>query len=190
MKTRRNQIFTDSINRFNGSLYQIGDENNNWLNVQRIERKYETTSQTDISQFWNKDIQDWKNSEMSIYKFDDIGNPVEKLYFYWESNNNKWKKESRIIYFWSPEAINANHITRNDEIILYPNPTSDYISIENLSNSVSDFIIFNHNGFKVKTGIIDKDKTLKININDLISGFYILQIPDIGFFSKKIIITN
>lgn len=190
LKTRRNQIFTDSINRFNGSLYQIGDENNNWLNVQKIERKYETTSQTDISQFWNKDIQDWKNSEMSIYKFDDIGNPVEKLYFYWESNNNKWKKESRIIYFWSPKAINANHITRNDEIILYPNPASDEITIENLSESNSDFIIFDQNGIKAKTGLLDKDKPSQININDLISGFYIIRDTESRLFSKKIIITK
>ncbi|NNF35806.1 MAG: T9SS type A sorting domain-containing protein [Saprospiraceae bacterium] len=65
--------------------------------------------------------------------------------------------------------------TRNQDIRFYPNPASDLVNIENLLEGDQVFLI-SASGKIVKTCKVDGKSTHQMNINDLISGNYILRI--------------
>jgi hypothetical protein len=65
--------------------------------------------------------------------------------------------------------------TRNQDIRFYPNPASDLVNIENLLEGDQVFLI-SASGKIVKTSKVDGKSTYQMDINDLISGNYLLRI--------------
>ena len=81
-------------------------------------------------------------------------------------------------------AIVANSF--NDNISVYPNPTSDFLTIKSTSKIVS-VIIYNHLGEIV----LKQKNNLSVNLQNLDSGFYICKIEnDLGQIAFKKIRKN
>ena len=88
--------------------------------------------------------------------------------------------------------IDNNKIVENNEFIsIYPNPTKDFIQIENLDNSINSIKIFDISGKLIREignfNRLNKAK-LKINISQFSKGVYFVKITTNNNFSVKKII--
>ncbi|MGB2100148.1 MAG: T9SS type A sorting domain-containing protein [Flavobacteriaceae bacterium] len=70
-----------------------------------------------------------------------------------------------------PLSTNGGSLTEN--ISLFPNPSSAFVEVSGLSQS-DEYIIYNTLGKEVSTGDISSSE--KIDVSDLIPGFYILKL--------------
>lgn len=71
-----------------------------------------------------------------------------------------------------------------DEIVLYPNPSKDYLKISNIKNDIS-YSIYDINGRILKKGIVTKDS--KINVSNLITGCYFIRFIGESSSTKKFV---
>lgn len=72
----------------------------------------------------------------------------------------------------TPSSINEKSPEKS--LVVYPNPTSDLINIENFSDKTTAYSIFNVTGQEIKTGFTSG----KISVPELEKGIYFLQIKD------------
>ena len=90
-----------------------------------------------------------------------------------------WRREFPNAYIWlfNPLMSSTNKQVINDKIKIYPNPFSDFITVD-LDNSISDTIImiYNIEGKLVQSAIIIKSGI--INLQELDKGIYFIQIMD------------
>lgn len=77
-------------------------------------------------------------------------------------------------FTWGTEVLSTNNTGfKQNEIKIYPNPSSEKITISGLAQE-EHYIIYNVLGSKIKSGIIS-DKQ-EIDIKNLINGLYIIKI--------------
>ncbi|MFA6058375.1 MAG: GEVED domain-containing protein [Taibaiella sp.] len=75
------------------------------------------------------------------------------------------------------------------DVVLYPNPSKDYIIIENKSDNLKmqEIAVFNTLGAMVYNHHTDNGKNHKLNVNGLASGLYSIRIlTDKGFVIRKV----
>jgi hypothetical protein len=81
---------------------------------------------------------------------------------------------------------NIDELRQND-VLIYPNPANNFITVSS-STKIQKLILFNPLGDVVKTIIPDENPS-RIDLSDLNSGFYIIQIEtNQGLFSDKLLI--
>lgn len=91
----------------------------------------------------------------------------------------------KIIKITDPNlGLEDNKNIKLNEVLIYPNPTTDYVYIKNVEN-VKTIQLFDISGKLVKTFNSSEIKEDKITLSNLNSGNYILKIDNV---SKKIII--
>ena len=91
----------------------------------------------------------------------------------------------------SRETLSLGDISYNDEIIVYPNPASEKINIKvkNDQLSYNNISIINSLGQVVKTQKANSETDVNIDVKDLPSGLYLLNInSDSSTSVKKLII--
>lgn len=84
-------------------------------------------------------------------------------------------------YAQSNNDASGNYTTApNDEIkiSIYPNPASDYINVQDKDNVLSNVIIYNLAGRRIKSFNTESNQLL--NITDLPKGMYLIQFLDKG----------
>jgi len=69
--------------------------------------------------------------------------------------------------------MNLNDLELENEIIVYPTPTLNRITIRNITQ-ITEFRILNNNGKTVKNGFVNSSGEIKIN--ELSCGFYFLEL--------------
>ncbi|MFT6202907.1 MAG: hypothetical protein ACJAZY_001462 [Spirosomataceae bacterium] len=68
------------------------------------------------------------------------------------------------------------NMTKTSPIVIYPNPSADYIRIKNgEEEAIKSYEIYNHSGRLIRQ---NKVTTNEINIRDLPSGVYFLQLTN------------
>ena len=77
----------------------------------------------------------------------------------------------------------------NSKFSVSPNPANDFISISNAENIlVSGISITDLNGRVVKQNTYNNVSDIQVNVSDLASGMYMMNIvSDKGAFTKKIV---
>ena len=88
-------------------------------------------------------------------------------------------------------TLGLDELSFDNEIVLYPNPASDKISVKLKNNNLSynDISIVNSLGQVVKTQKLNNDLDFNIDVSDLSSGFYLLNIhTNSSTTTKKLII--
>ena len=87
------------------------------------------------------------------------------------------------------ECVSVDATTSNDQINLYPNPTSDWIHIDGLKDEM-EISILNLQG-QIVVRLKFQDSTTKINIENYASGVYFLQWQsEEGMQSRKFIVEH
>ena len=88
-------------------------------------------------------------------------------------------------------TLGLDELSFDNEIVLYPNPASDKITVKLKNNNLSynDISIINSLGQVVKTQKLNNDLDFNIDVSDLSSGFYLLNIhTNSSTTTKKLII--
>ncbi len=87
-------------------------------------------------------------------------------------------------HYWLPTGINYHE---SKDVIIYPNPASQTITIHNRSDIGYETIqILNTSGQIVHTSVLQSKKT-QIHINDLENGIYIIEVIGENRTTRKII---
>lgn len=78
----------------------------------------------------------------------------------------------------TPCGVLAANETTNAELILYPNPVKNILSVSNLGNSGEKIMIdiYSANGSLVKNITAKRENALQINVSNLPTGIYLLKI--------------
>ena len=69
-------------------------------------------------------------------------------------------------------AINNHSLENVKTLKVYPNPTTNFIKITNLTK-IENYVIYNVLGLEINRGVTSKDE--KINVQNLIDGIYLLK---------------
>lgn len=88
---------------------------------------------------------------------------------------------SAISITWDPVITAVEEFAKNDDIAIFPNPTSGIFSIE--GNDIKEVAIYNTNG-----GMIENNATRKIDLTAQPDGIYILKIKtDRGVIVDRVV---
>ena len=80
------------------------------------------------------------------------------------------------------------NLNRGALFSIYPNPTSDYLSINSITNNPYQIHLFDTNG-KLILEKVDLQQNTRIDIHNFPSGIYFIQIQQEGnTYTEKIII--
>ncbi|MEM5566021.1 T9SS type A sorting domain-containing protein [Psychroserpens sp. AS72] len=124
--------------------------------------------------------------ESKIFKLDlDSTSPTIETVIYEASEVQGMNFKDNVLYllettklsmFDFQSSLSVEHYNSNDNLILFPNPSEESITIRNLINN-SAYVIYNNLGQEVKKGMITiNSKT--IDINTLSNGIYILKLAN------------
>lgn len=119
--------------------------------------------------------------------FDD----VDEVRFYisaggYEGNQNFTNHSINSIQVSSP-VLSANSFELNSKLNIYPNPTSNNVTVELLTNEISTLEVYDFSGKFLFTQMLN-DKTNTINIENLTSGIYFFKVNSSeGTSTNKII---
>lgn len=119
--------------------------------------------------------------------FDD----VDEVRFYisaggYEGNQNFTNHSINSIQVSTP-VLSANSFELNSKLNVYPNPASNHVTIELLTNEFSTLEVYDVSGKFLFTQIL-KDKTNTVNIEKLSSGIYFFKVNSSeGTSTNKII---
>ncbi len=134
---------------------------------------------------WNFGDSSFSNKKTPIHQYTKAGKYLVNLKAY---NANGCLNDSTIEIVYAP--VGLNELMLNNQTKLYPNPASDFVTL-NINNTGNDFIIINvYNvvGALIKSEQLNKSNQ-KINVEDLSNGVYVIEIKNKeSTESKKLII--
>jgi hypothetical protein len=102
-----------------------------------------------------------------------------------KATNINNENDFAILSFDTDKLVGINEVTDNNSFSIYPNPTTDFITVTNLNTENQTIQITNSNGEIVKTAETLKNNQININISELSNGIYIITN---GNKSKKFIV--
>ena len=189
-------------------LYEYWEESA-WVNSDRITFSHDASGNilTELYEYWEEGL--WENSDRNTYTYDNNGNSITCIYEEWDSGT--WQaaigsysniySEQNIIgevdEFYRYEASFASFNTDiseintdNNQIQLFPNPTSDKVTV-NVGNEKGEYLIriYNSLGFMVKSETANRS-SYEINTSTLPAGMYVMEITGKDFSGKKKLIIN
>jgi hypothetical protein len=112
------------------------------------------------------------------YNYTEDGDILYYESTFYDERTNAWEiYESKIYYYPGlATAIASNTMkTESNDLILYPNPSSDIIHIQNFNGSGGQYTIYNMQGTIVKKGDV---KNNGIHISGLKAGIYIMMVEN------------
>jgi len=82
-------------------------------------------------------------------------------------------------------------VVESGAVSVYPNPSNNVVNIE-LTNNISQLVVYNFVGQVVYEQVITKDKTIQLNVRNYESGAYLIKfITTSGeSFTKKVAVTH
>tara|TARA_R110000737_G_scaffold308465_1_gene316517 strand:+ start:56 stop:1126 length:1071 start_codon:yes stop_codon:yes gene_type:complete len=104
----------------------------------------------------------YKNTDANISSLSVIN---QKLYF-------SQQRTGKVSTFNLVETLSINNNIKNNLVTIYPNPSTNYIKVSGLTESV-DYKLYNALGKEKLSGTISNNDT--INVQDFAKGFYILR---------------
>jgi len=147
---------------------------------------------------WEEDFSgildiDWETETGTGYMLEEIEGEYQFGYqnlddFYESNTFTNYPEEGSVFRFYPENAIGINGLeTTNLEI--HPNPTSDFLTVLNESNSEIKYKIISLDGRMLQQGISPKQNT-QIDLRELKLGMYFIQGIQEGVFFNKSFIKN
>jgi hypothetical protein len=111
---------------------------------------------------------------------------ITKLDIYEEDGGN-WESDMTANFFYASITINSLENNKQENLSIYPNPATDFITIANKSNKLLNIYIFDISGKKVIQQSFNSSK--KVDLSKLESGVYFIQLVDEAemIYTKKLI---
>lgn len=158
-----------------------------YRNVDRWSYSYVNGNQTEfIMQKWNSSSGEWENTYRQFKTYDANDNEIEFIYQIWNTDvtPNVWRGYLRIVTYWSlSEVLSSNEFLDKPTLIIYPNPTSEYLNITS-NQAVKQIQLYNLLGKQVL-----KTNKNQVDVRALSSGLYLAKIEyGSNTITKKVII--
>lgn len=182
----------DSLNR---KTFEIIEDSGHWAGDKIYTAKYTYNESNKVKNIYYFELTENPDSAyeeiMRVTNYyTEKGNIrlYEKTFFDYKTNT--WEiMESKTYYYpgLTTSTTNKSIEIKPDELMVYPNPSSERIYIKRLKISDAQYTIFNVQGIQVKEGVMTGNE---INISDLYNGLFIIVIQNdqktyYGKFIKK-----
>ncbi|MDD2192223.1 MAG: T9SS type A sorting domain-containing protein, partial [Bacteroidales bacterium] len=87
-----------------------------------------------------------------------------------------------------PQSLNDISIQKENEILVYPNPTKDEVYITTKGEQINSYSLYNINGQVLLKNEKIKTNSQKLNLSALTKGVYVLKVvTDKNVYSRKVI---
>ena len=146
----------------------------NWLIDSRETNTYDASGYliNSLLQQWSGFSAVWINDTQSIFTNTPSGTPTQIVTQTWDTNTSTWNNATRITFGYT---LGISEFAQERGFVLYPNPSTDLITVK-LSDSFSAaFSITDQTGRIVKNGELNSETT-SLNIGDLAKGVYFFRI--------------
>ena len=120
----------DNPNRLNSILvYKFAEIDS--FKIQKLEYTYGSAGDSILVIYyrWDFVINSWTQSEKHELSYNDTGKNT------WNYGLNEWTVSSKVFYFYSNPSTGIQQ-SANENIVLYPNPTSGRINITGIDDPV------------------------------------------------------
>lgn len=163
----------------NGNTTQIitfgwDKTSNQWVESSKHEYTYNASeNQTKyICYIWSKTTSQWVEPWSIEYTYDASGNLTQEIRY----NGNQYNEDftSKKIYNYSVINTSLPNNSQTPIINLYPNPVTDYLTINCDNYSQVTFELFDLQGSKLMSQVVNNSET--INMSELNSGIYVYQL--------------
>ena len=145
-----------------------------WVNFMKSAITYNAdgTMKESMGQEWDVASGTWIDSGKEFYTIYPDGSVNQVLTTLWNASLSQWENDSRITYTYNSTFV---HQTETDQLIVFPNPFADVISIEGNSLAEMNIQLYNANGQLIR--IFDQSEQLApVNLSGLKSGVYLLKV--------------
>lgn len=124
--------------------------------------------------------------EEYVFDISTLAGDLTEVYFAWKHNTSETSFFSLdYLIITEPAVNNSVKELEGFETLLYPNPTSDLVTIES-ELQINSIAIFSASGQLIET-IQMNSKTIQINVSDYTPGIYLFQMAtERGEFTKSI----
>jgi hypothetical protein len=167
-------------------------ESNDWIPDYRVSILYDDYQNIlqVKSEFWTGIEWEIFDGERFEYTYDSYGNMTSYTWDFWDWETNEWMKFEKTDQWF--EVITTIAKPGASQIMVYPNPANDFITIEyntSKSGTAARFWIMDITGRVVLIPVLNPDiTTQRIDISQLTPGTYILYLHNsTEAISKKII---
>lgn len=120
------------------------------------------------------------NNQAAVQKLFTMGTELKNVF-----NSNNSGCEMNFNFYESPYSVGLNNLDEDEPISIFPNPTSETISVNGFENT-AQLTVLNLNGVQLLSKEISNGE--EINLSFLPKSIYILKIEtDKGLITKKIV---
>lgn len=171
-----------STNTYNASKAVISLLNEDyttgaWVNSTKSTITYNANGSVkeSLDQDWNVSGSNWVDSSKAIFTYNTNGTINQMLMMDWLADQSKWENASRISYTYNSITFVQPELAETDQLRVFPNPFTDFISIEYNASKLSSIQLFTANGQLIWN--FEKGKPLsQINLSSLKNGVYLLKV--------------
>lgn len=131
---------------------------------------------------YDESLAKWLNVSKDTFVYDNNGSLKEQVMSQYSQSASKWENTMRKVVYSSPKTIstsqNLSLETEMVKISVYPNPSTDFIQLENAMDE-SQVLIYNLSGVQVANRMLETGSDT-IEINHLPAGTYIVRVMKDG----------
>ena len=194
---KRNLLVTETYdgnrNRTGGLYYHADPQTNNWVSHWRYNYTYDGNGNRieEVNYNWDSNTDNWINDSRNLITVDVDGNPTEEFHYKWDSQTDNWEYLRKAVHYYSvlTEIPDTTMQPYKESILVYPNPVSDYVTIE-ISDSleISKIEIIDLYGRILRTTDNINSSSVTLQRGDLVTGIYILRIHAGEIYTKDIMV--
>jgi hypothetical protein len=167
--------------------YTLFKDNTEWSGSTKEESIYDASGNKTqrIVTSWNNI--EWENYMTFDYSYDINGNKIEETDHWWNFNNQVWVTKYHINWYYSEKSVNGLPGNRDLEILVYPNPATDQITIDTGDLRSATLELFDISGKHLISQTLSGRQL--ISVSHLQKGVYLYSIKsDQRVLQGKIII--
>jgi hypothetical protein len=139
-------------------------------------------------QTWVSLTNSWENWNKSGYTFDSNENQLTRFSQDWNTTTNSWENVDQLYNYYSSVVGLQEFKNKQQDFIIYPNPTNSTISIISTTEHINEINITDISGNIVFLEKTDPQSFRKIDVGFLQSGIYFVKVKTInGELYKKFI---
>ena len=148
-----------------------------WVNDTKSILSYNTNGLVSeaLYQDWDATAAAWVDTDKDIFTYNANGSVNQMTVMEWKKDQSKWENQSRLTYTYPIATFVDPAIADLDQLLVFPNPFNNVITIENTTLKEFNLQIYNANGQLVKS-IENEHPFSTINLASLNKGVYFLKV--------------
>ncbi len=156
-------------------------DNTNSVWVSSSKYQYTYNSNGDLTEYLYQTYDNtnsvWVNNSRDTYEYDSYNNNIRLTHQTWDNTNSVWKNSYKYEYFYSKKATPVITFNKSN-ILIFPNPSHNFIKISNPEYSIREITITDINGKTVYSNKNVDSRQLLINLREKGTGLFIIKLTD------------